>query len=156
MYFFNIVLSYFAEPNFIEYDEWFDFNLEKTKYNDQHKKIKTISKMHDFFYEQSNYKIGGSENNLQLETKINHKEFISNNYYENTSEKDNSLLNKKFGIFKELTKNKLKFETSQKLIYSLSIFGIVLILGFMLLFISNSKKNKSNLTNQLLIPEKKF
>ena len=32
MYFFcNRVLSYFAKPNFIVYDEWFDNDLKKTK-----------------------------------------------------------------------------------------------------------------------------
>ena len=44
----NAILSYFAKPNFIIYDEWFDDNLEKTKLNVQNKKIKTISNMHEF------------------------------------------------------------------------------------------------------------
>ena len=29
----NRVLSYFAKPNFIVYDEWFDINFKKTKLN---------------------------------------------------------------------------------------------------------------------------
>ena len=59
--FFNWVLSYFAKPNYIVYDEWFDNYLIKTKLNVKNKKIKTISNMHEFFYEQSNYKVGASE-----------------------------------------------------------------------------------------------
>ena len=149
-------MSYFAEPYFIKYDEWFDDDLEKNKYDVEHKKIKTTSKIHDFFYEQSNYKIGGSENNFQLEIKVNEKELISNNYFENTSTKNNSLSNKKFLLFKKFTKNKLKFNITKKLIYSLSIFGFVLIFGFILFFISLSKKNESNMTNKLFNLEKEF
>ena len=149
-------MSYFAEPYFIKYDEWFDDDLEKNKYDVEHKKIKTTSKIHDFFYEQSNYKIGGSENNFQLEIKVNEKELISNNYFENTSTKNNSLSNKKFQLFKKITKNKLKFNLTKKLIYSLSIFGLVFIFGFILFFISQSKKNESSMTNKLFSLEKEF
>ena len=75
MYFFVIrVLSYFAKPNFIVYDEWFDDDLEKNKLDVKNKKIKNISKIHEFFYNQSNYKVGASENNLQLDIKINEKQ----------------------------------------------------------------------------------
>ena len=149
-------MSYFAQPKFIKYDEWFDDDLEKNKHDVEHKKIKTTSKIHDFFYEQSNYKIGGSENNFQLKIKVNEKELISNNYFENTSTKNNSVSNKKFRLFKKLTKNKLKFNITKKLIYSLSIFGLVFIFGFILFFISQSKKNESNITNKLFSLEKEF
>ena len=60
-------MSYFAKPNFIVYDEWFDNDLKKTKINVNNKKITNISNIHEFFYEQSNYKFGASENNLQLD-----------------------------------------------------------------------------------------
>ena len=44
IYFFNVLfgnraLSYFAKPNFIVYDEWFDNYLKKTKLNVKNKKI---------------------------------------------------------------------------------------------------------------------
>jgi len=48
-------LSYFAEPNFIIYDEWFDDNLKKTKLDVKNKKIKTTENLHEFFYELSNH-----------------------------------------------------------------------------------------------------
>ena len=72
IYLFNILfckrfLSYFAKPNFIVYDEWFDNDLKKTKLNIKNKKITNISKIHEFFYVQSNYKVGASENNLQID-----------------------------------------------------------------------------------------
>ena len=65
----NKILSYFAEPNFIIYDEWFDDDVEKTKLDFNNKTLKNAENLHEFFYELSNHKIGASENNMQLETK---------------------------------------------------------------------------------------
>ena len=152
----NRILSYFAKPNFIIYDEWFDDNLEKTKIYVKNKKIKTIANMHDFFYEQSNYKVGASENNLQLDIKVNKKKLSNKNHLENTSEKYAQLSIKKFSLFEKLTRSKLKFSLKNKIIYYLSIFGLVLILGFLLFFISQSKKNESNITNKTVELEKGF
>ena len=157
MYFFVYrILSYFAKPNFIIYDEWFDDDLKKTEDDSKNKKIKTISNMHDFFYEQSNYKVGASENNLQLDIKVNKKKLSNKNYLENTSEKYAQLSIKKFSLFEKLTRSKLKFNLKNKIIYYLSLFGLVLILGFLLFFISQSKKNESNITNKTVELEKGF
>ena len=71
-------MSYFAKPNFIVYDEWFDNDLKKTKLNVKNKKITNISNIHEFFYEQSNYKVGASENNLQIEIDENREELFNN------------------------------------------------------------------------------
>ena len=149
-------MSFFAKPNFIIYDEWFDDDLEKSKLNFKNKKIKTIGKIHKFFYEQSNYKVGASENKMQIEIKQNEKEIITDNYFEKTSEKYSSLYNKKFYLFKKLAKSKLKLNITKKLIYSLSIFGFVLIFGFLPLFISQSKKNDSRIKNKSITLEKIF
>ena len=157
MYLFcNSVLSYFAKPNFIVYDEWFDDDLKKTKLNFKNKKITNISKIHEFFYEQSNYKVGASENNLQIDINENREKLLDNYYFENNSEIYDSLSNKKFLFFEKITKNKFKFSIKKKIIYSLSIFGIVIILGLLLFFISQSKKNESTLTNKLFLLEKRF
>ena len=157
MYLFcNTVLSYFAKPNFIVYDEWFDNDLKKTKLNVKNKKITNISKIHEFFYEQSNYKVGASENNLQIDINENRESLLNNYYFKNSSEKYYSLSNKKFLFFEKITKNKFKFSIKKKIIYSLSIFGIVIILGLLLFFISQSKKNESTLTNKLILLEKRF
>tara|TARA_B100000242_G_C42846146_1_gene392953 strand:- start:23 stop:493 length:471 start_codon:yes stop_codon:yes gene_type:complete len=149
-------LSYFAKPNFIIYDEWFDDNLKKTKTYVKNKKIKNISNMHEFFYEQSSIKVGASENNLQLKIKSNKKELLNKNHLENTLEKDTKLSIKKFLLFKELTKNKIKFNITKKRIYSLSIFGFLFILGFLLFFNSQFQENESNNTNKTIVLEKGF
>ena len=157
MYFFcNRVLSYFAKPNFIVYDEWFDNDFKKTKLDFKNKKIKTISNMHEFFYEQSNYKVGASENNLQIDIDKNREELFNNYYFENNSEKYDSLSNKKFLFFEKIAQNKLKFNLKKKFIYSLSIFGFVFFLGFLLFFISQSKTNKSKITIKPIVLEKGF
>ena len=105
MYFFcNSVLSYFAKPNFIVYDEWFDNDLKKTKLNVKNKKTKNISNIHEFFYEQSNYKVGASENNLQIDINEYREELFNNYCLENNSEKYDSLSNKKFLFFGKITK----------------------------------------------------
>ena len=147
-------MSYFAKPNFIIYDEWFDDNLQKTKIGFKNKK--TISNVHEFFYLQSNYKVGASENNLQLESKINKKEFFDNNYPEKNSDKDAKLSIKEFRIFEKLTIIKIKFNLTKKIIYSLSILGFTFTLGFLLFFISQSKTNSSKIINKQIIIEKGF
>jgi hypothetical protein len=149
-------LSYFAKPNFIVYDDWFVNDLEKTKLNVKNKKIKNISKIHDFFYEQSNYKVGASENNLQIDINKNRENLFNNYYSENSSKKYSSLSNKKLLFFEKITKNKFKFSIKKKIIYSLSIFGFVIILGLLLFVISQSKRNESTLKNRLILLEKRF
>ena len=161
IYFFNVlfgnrVLSYFAKPNFVVYDEWFDNDFKKTKLNAKNKKINNISNIHEFFYEQSNYKVGASENNLQIDIDVNREELFNNYYLENNSEKYNKLSNKKFLSFDKITKNKFKFNNKKKIIYSLSIFGFVIILGFILFCFSQYKKNEPTLTNKSILLEKRF
>ena len=46
------------------------------------KKIINIAKIHEFFYEQPNYKVGGSENNLQIEIVENREEIFNNHFFE--------------------------------------------------------------------------
>ena len=154
--FVNRILSYFAKPNFIIYDEWFDDNFKEIKLDDKNKTKKTISNMHDFFYKQSNYKVGASENTLQIDIDENREELFNNYYLEKNSEKYELLSNKKFLFFEKINKNKLKFNIKKKIIYSFSIFGFVIIMGLLLFFNSQSKKNESTLTYKLILLEKRF
>ena len=137
-------MSYFAKPNFIVYDEWFDEDLEKNKLDVKNKKIKDISKIHDFFYEQSNYKVGASENNLPLDIKVNETDLITYNYLEKNSERYNLSTHKKSSFVHKISKSNFKFRITKKLIYSLSIFSFVIMFGFFIFFISSSKKSVSN------------
>ena len=82
------------------------------------------------------------------------KELFNNYYFEKNSEKYDSLSNKKFLFFEKIAKN--KFSIKKKIIYSLSIFGFVIILGLLIFFITRSKKNESTLTNKLILLEKKI
>ena len=148
------ILSYFAKPNFIIYDEWFDDDFKKSENDFKNKKIKTISNIHEYFYDQSNHNFGASENNLQFNIKLNEKEIITNNYFNKTSEKYNSVTNKKFKLFKKLTKSKLKFYISRQVIYYLSIFSFIFIFGFFMFFISQSKNSESNIINKSFSLEK--
>ena len=147
-------MSYFAKPNFIVYDEWFDNDLKKTKLKVKNQKISNISKIHEFFYEQSNYKVGASENNLQIDINKNREELFNNYYFENNSEKYDSLSNKKFLFFGKITKNTLNFDIRNKIIYTLSIFGFVIILGLLLFFISQSRKNESTINKSIVLEKK--
>ena len=133
-------MSYFAEPNFIIYDEWFDDDVEKTKLDFNNKTLKNTENLHEFFYELSNHKIGASENNMQLDIKANKKElitnnYLANNYLDNISESYSPLPNNEFKLFKKFTKSKLNFNITKKLLYSLSIVSFLLIFGFLIFFI---------------------
>ena len=108
------------------------------------------------FFEQSNYKVGASENNLQIDINENREKLFNNYYFKNNSEKYDSLSNKKFLFYERRAKNKLKFNIKKKIIYSLSIFGFVIILGLILFFISQFKKNESTITNKLNLLEQRF
>ena len=108
------------------------------------------------FYEQSNYKAGASENKLQIDIDEIRKELFNNYYFEKNSETYDASSNKKFLFFEKIPKNKFKFSIRKKIIYSLSIFRLVIILGLLLFFIAKSKKNESNLTNKFILLEKRF
>ena len=80
--------------------------------------------------------------------KLNQQEIITNNYFDNNSEKYNSLANKKFKLFEKLTKSKIKFYIAKKFIYFLAIFSLIFILGYLIFFISQSKNSESNIINK--------
>ena len=94
--------------------------------------------------------------NLQIGIDKNREELFNNYYFKNNSEKYDSLSNKKFVFFKKIDQNKLKFNLKKKFIYSLSIFRFVFILGFLLIFITQSKTNKSKITIKAIVLEKGF
>ena len=72
--------------------------------------------MYEFFHEQSNYKVGASENKLRLDSKVN-KKLFDKNYLTNTSDKHAQLSIKKFILLIKLTKSKLKFNLTKKFLF---------------------------------------
>ena len=93
---------------------------------------------------------------MQIDIDKNRDELFNNYYFENNSEKYDLFSNKKFVFFKKIDQNKLKFNLKKKFIYSLSIFGFVFFLGFLLFFISQSKTNKSKITIKQIVLEKGY
>ncbi len=77
---------------------------------------------------------------MQIDTKANKKELITNNYLahnylDNISNSFSPFSNKKFKIFQKDIRSKLKFSMTTKLFYSLSIVGFLLIFGLLIFFI---------------------
>ena len=70
--------SYPAKPFIVPHDDWFN-NSSSLENKSTNKETKEISTFHDFFYEQSNVKVGGSDNHIQtkLEKKSLKKSIIS-------------------------------------------------------------------------------
>ena len=100
--------------------------------------------------------MGASENNLELEIKEIKKEQFNKNRLAKNLDKDAKLSIIKFRLFEKLSKSKFKFNLKKKFIYSLSIFGFVFFLGFLLFFISQSKTNNSKITIKPIVLEKGF
>ncbi len=58
-------MSYFAEPNHIEYDEWFDANIDPIDLIDYSNETEFTNSIHAKFYQISTSNITiGSSNNL--------------------------------------------------------------------------------------------
>ena len=70
--------SYPAKPFVIPHDDWFNNNSSNLENNSETKGRKNISTIHEFFYRQSDVKIGGSENHIRtnLRKKSSSKFFI--------------------------------------------------------------------------------
>ena len=93
---------------------------------------------------------------MQIDIDKNRQELFNNYIFENNSEKYDSLSNKKFLFFEKIVQNKLQLILKKEFIYSLSIFGFVFFLGFLLFFISQTKANKSKITIKPIVSEKEF
>ena len=71
--------SYPAKPYVVPHDDWFKNNSSNLKNKSKAKETKNITTIHEFFYRQSNVKVGGSDNFIQtnLEKKSSKKIIIS-------------------------------------------------------------------------------
>ena len=58
-------MTYFAEPNYIEYDEWFDSNIDPIDLIDYSNENEFSNSVHEKFYLMSTHNLTiGSSNNL--------------------------------------------------------------------------------------------
>ena len=62
-------MTYYANPNYIKYDEWFDNDIDPLdlKYYSDEKKF--IDSVHEKFYQLSNHKLLIGTSNLYIEEK---------------------------------------------------------------------------------------
>ena len=83
--------SYPAKPYEVPHDDWFNNKQSNYESKPTRKETKKISTIHEFFYKQSDVKVGGSDNLIQtkIEKKSSTKIFISSN-----QNSDESLLSK--------------------------------------------------------------
>ena len=60
-------MTYYAKPNYIQYDEWFDNNIDPCEF-EYEKEKKFSDSVHEKFYKMSNHNliIGGSESVADL------------------------------------------------------------------------------------------
>ena len=149
-------MSHFAKPYFIPYDEWFDDDLGKNKIKIKNKKRTYISSIHEFFYRQSNNRVGASENNLQLDIEKKSRELLTNNSYQDFSG-NYSLLNKEnFEFIQKSSKRQFKFGIFHKLFSRLSIFSFILIFALLIFLVSQSREEESNKINKIPEIQKEF
>ena len=140
-------MSYFAKPYFIPYDEWFDNDLENSKINIEDKKRKDILSIHEFFYKQSNKKVGASENNLKLDIEKNSKQIFTNNS-EKSFSKNYFLPNKeKYKLSHKSSKRKFKFRILNKSFSRLTIISFFVIFGLLIFFVSQTREKESSNIN---------
>ena len=58
-------MSYFAKPNYIEYDDWFDANIDPIDLVDYSNETEFSNSVHEKFYNMSTQNLTiGSSNNL--------------------------------------------------------------------------------------------
>ena len=58
-------MSYFAEPNYIEYDEWFDTNIDPIDLINYSNEAEFTNSTHEKFYQMSAHNLTiGSSNNM--------------------------------------------------------------------------------------------
>ena len=58
-------MSYFAEPNYIEYDEWFDENIDPIDLLEYTNEAEFTNTVHEKFYQISSRNLNiGSSNNI--------------------------------------------------------------------------------------------
>ena len=97
--------SYPAKPYIVPHDDWFTNNSTNFVNKSITKETKNITTIHEFFYRQSDIKVGGSENQIQrnLEKESSKKIMTS---IQNLDEKSFSRSKEKYRYYKNPTELK--------------------------------------------------
>ena len=77
--------SFPAKPYVVPHDDWFINNSSNLKNKSKAKETKNITTIHEFFYRQSNVKVGGSDNLIKTNFK---KKSTANNLISNYKNSD--------------------------------------------------------------------
>ena len=106
--------SYPAKPYVVPQDDWFNNNSRNFENKSRTNGTKNISSIHEFFYIQSDIKVGGSDNHLKrnLEKKSSTKIILSS--FKNSDESILSRIKKKYSYSKIPTAFKLVQKRSFK------------------------------------------
>ena len=142
--------SYPAKPFEIPHDDWFNNISNNFENKSKTKGTKNITTIHEFFYRQSNLKVGGSDNLIQttLEKKSSEKIIISshrnNEKLVSSSNEENYSYSKIPKELKSIKKRSFKRKTfyknlSNKKIFSLRSYFLVIKSAFIKL-ISRKKE----------------
>ena len=142
--------SYPAKPYEIPQDDWFNSNSSSFVANSTTQGTKNISTIHEFFYRQSDLKVGGSDNHIKtnLEKRSSKKVLTSSiqNSYENfqSTSKEKYSYSKIPTELKSIKKRSFKSNSFYKNFSNKNIFNFrsyFLDLKSLLLKIINNKLN---------------
>ena len=144
--------SYPAKPYVVPHDDWFNNNSSNFENKPQVKGIKSKTSIHEFFYRQSNVKVGGSDNLIQTTLEKNSSEKIIISTYQNSNMSVSPLNKKKYSFSKiptELKSIKKRSFQANKIYKNLSYKNIFNLKSYLLdlksVFIKIiSRKNKHN------------
>jgi len=100
--------SYPAKPYVVPHDDWFNNNKGNYENKPTTKETKKISTIHEFFYRQSDVKVGGSDNHIQTNLVKKSSTNIIISSLQNSDESLVSTVEEKYSYSKIPTKLKSK------------------------------------------------
>ena len=115
--------SYPAKPYVVPHDDWFNNNSSNFESEPKTKGIKHKTFIHEYFYRQSNIKVGGSDNLIQTTLDKGSTEKIIISFHQNTNKSFSLRNEKKYSYSKipaQLKSIKQKSFQAKKLYKSLS------------------------------------
>ena len=109
--------SYPAKPYVVPHDDWFNNNSSNFENEPKVKEIKSKTSIHEFFYRQSQIKVGGSDILIQTTFEKKSSENITISSHQNSNKSVSTRNEKKYSYSKiptELKSIKKKIFSSEK------------------------------------------